>query len=990
MIWQGRLARQDVFRGGLKADKKRRAGHKMEGLSCGIFDKYNATRTNLHALVHSMAFEWFITVLIILSCASLAYEQPKGFTTQAAKDNLILTDIIFTAIFVMEMFMRMIADGVYQGEYSYMQDPWNILDFVVVVGSVLGLGFPNVTIIRVLRAFRPLRIAVRFEEVRVVIYAIMAALPALINTAIFCFLFWLVLSILGVHLFAEKYPDFVIRTDTAAGCNDGLNGARCVAPSLFTNMTSLKKACDSANGVWKGGVTCFNRCKDEEGESKRKKCEEKCGVCVGCGSWTKEEDTDKRRGCEAQCGICVGKCFKYRKGELFPKNMEKKARNIKTKWEQEYICATTQCSEPQMKGKYSFMHKECASNNFNFNNVMLSTITLYKLGQMTSWYQEMYTGIRATGSFAIVFFILVVLICGFFTLNLIIAVVVDNFNRMGAGKEYNALLTKPQAIHIRSARLMEMYPLIVNEDFRPREGDMFSGLRSILYSFINFRYPPPPDLANLPSPWFDTFIMLCIAANAFFMCTSSKCAEGDIVFGGAECKEWNGTLDTLDNIFTIIYTVEAALKIFANWTTNGGLLPDGCTEETSDGFKCKYVWYEFWNIPPFKWWTDGWQLYWRDPWNKFDFIVVAASLIGMGFSSGAPTATVRLLRLGRLVKVIANTPKMRACFATLMYALPSMVNIGVLLFIVFYIWSVFGISVFGFAKDDWNDGLHNTPINTDKRFRDITSQCYNSIEGPKARASASLPTFNFNSFGSALLSNWRIATNDEWEAIYCWTYKKSAEGAVFYFTTFGLFGNYLMANLFIAVMLMTWRDNIKMENQKVPLDAAGVDEWVDEWKKIDPNGTGFSSGEDFQKTLTESPVLVGLMLGKLGQRRDQTVTVAQELGDFYNDVDPRQDAKRTVTNAHLGKIFTSQKFHVVMQKYGLGTPRECSRVYYKNAIYAIAGVVTGYMNLEPPYAQKGRDKLPKHLRTEERIHSWHQKGDINNMGQGDDQLVAKE
>lgn len=585
----------------------------------------------------------------------------------------------------------------------------------------------------------------------------------------------------------------------------------------------------------------------------------------------------------------------------------------------------------------------------------------------------MYTGIRATGDFAVVFFVLVVLICGFFTLNLIIAVVVDNFDRMGRGKEYSALLTKPQAIVVRATRLRDMFPLIVNEQPPDTEGDCLKGILHQVWYAINKRVPEPESMEEKGSPLFDNIIMLCIATNAFFMCTSSN----------TQSEDWKNTLTFLDNIFTIIYTLEAVLKIFANWTTNDGFGIESCCDTKQDGtVECKYS-YDFWNVPPLRWWSDGWHLYWRDNWNKFDFIVVACSLPALFVkdSGGAPTATVRLLRLCRLVKVIQRAPMMRACFATLTYALPSMLNIAVLLFIVFYIWSVLGISVFGVPKAEWPFGKADA-FGSDA-FRKITANCYNSIEGSKLTYSTYLQTFNFNSFKNALIINWRIATNDEWESVYCWTYNKNAAMTVFYFTSFGMFGTYLMANLFIAVMLMTLRDNLMTEESRPYLEYAGLKQWVDEWKKQDPNGRGYIKGEAFQKTLMNSPILVGALLGRLDIRPEATVEAEAALGDFFNEVDPVMDGNRIVTEKHIKNILESGKFHILMKKYGINTPREENRVYYNNAIYAIAGLITGYMNLQVPLSS-GEAKKPRHKRTEIRISAWMKQGNIDNMDSGAD------
>lgn len=124
-------------------------------------------------------------------------------------------------------------------------------------------------------------------------------------------------------------------------------------------------------------------------------------------------------------------------------------------------------------------------------------------------------------------------------------------------------------------------------------------------------------------------------------------------------------------------------------------------------------------------------------------------------------------------------------------------------------------------------------------------------------------------------------------------------------------------------------------------------------------------------------------------RPEATVEAEAALGDFYNDIEPDLDEKRIVTDAHLKRIFLSNKFHVKMIKYGINTPRECNRVYYDNAIYAIAGIVTSYMNLQVPLSP-GEMKKPKHKRTEIRIALWMKQSDVNNLGDEDGDDVHEE
>ncbi|ELK28173.1 Sodium channel protein type 1 subunit alpha [Myotis davidii] len=59
--------------------------------------------------------------------------------------------------------------------------------------------------LRTLRALRPLRALSRFEGMRVVVNALLGAIPSIMNVLLVCLIFWLIFSIMGVNLFAGKF-----------------------------------------------------------------------------------------------------------------------------------------------------------------------------------------------------------------------------------------------------------------------------------------------------------------------------------------------------------------------------------------------------------------------------------------------------------------------------------------------------------------------------------------------------------------------------------------------------------------------------------------------------------------------------------------------------------------------------------------------------------------------------------------------------------------
>eukprot|EP01064_Diplonema_japonicum_P029541 TRINITY_DN4809_c0_g1_i1.p1 TRINITY_DN4809_c0_g1~~TRINITY_DN4809_c0_g1_i1.p1 ORF type:complete len:1504 (+),score=269.06 TRINITY_DN4809_c0_g1_i1:171-4682(+) len=175
------------------------------GYSLRVFSSTNTLRVLLTFVVTHPWFEKFILIIITASSVLLAVEDPNA----APDDNsaLEILNIIFTALFIAEMVMKIIAFGLVRGKGAYLRDGWNILDAAVVCISVLALVFANFKIVKVfrtLRALRPLRVVNRNVGLKVVVRALLRTLPGVANVAVVVFLIFLVFAILGVQLFGGK------------------------------------------------------------------------------------------------------------------------------------------------------------------------------------------------------------------------------------------------------------------------------------------------------------------------------------------------------------------------------------------------------------------------------------------------------------------------------------------------------------------------------------------------------------------------------------------------------------------------------------------------------------------------------------------------------------------------------------------------------------------------------------------------------------------
>jgi hypothetical protein len=86
----------------------------------------------------------------------------------------------------------------------------------------------------------------------------------------------------------------------------------------------------------------------------------------------------------------------------------------------------------------------------------------------------------------------------------------------------------------------------------------------------------------------------------------------------------------------------------------------------------------------------GFLRYLRDGWNRFDALIVAASLISSFGNLNINVSVVRVFRVGRVFRLVNKMETLRLLFNTLVLSLPSLWNIGSLLFVLFFIFAVLG------------------------------------------------------------------------------------------------------------------------------------------------------------------------------------------------------------------------------------------------------------------------------------------------------------
>ncbi|MEZ4387141.1 MAG: ion transporter [Candidatus Krumholzibacteriia bacterium] len=170
-----------------------------------------------------------------------------------------------------------------------------------------------------------------------------------------------------------------------------------------------------------------------------------------------------------------------------------------------------------------------------------------------------------------------------------------------------------------------------------------------------------------------------------------------------------------------------------------------------------------------------WYRYFGDPWNVFDFTILAVCLLPVG---GHFAAVLRLVRVLRALRLVSALPRLQLLVSALLKSVPSMGYVGLLLLLLFYIYGVLGVALFR-----GNDPVH------------------------------------FGSLQLALLTLFRVVTLEDWtDVMYIQMFGSDVFaidnpmaaataphaqpllGAA-YFVSFVLLGTMIMLNLFIGVIV---------------------------------------------------------------------------------------------------------------------------------------------------------------------------------------------
>lgn len=151
----------------------------------------------------SRLFQVFITLVILIASALVGVETYPEIEKQHQK-LLDLLDHIIIAIFVLEIIIKILAEG--KRPWRYFFDAWNVFDFLIVAACFLPFDNQYVTVLRLIRLLRALRLLSAFPKLQVLVSAIFKSLPSMGYVWILMGLLFYVYAVAGVLLFGKNDP----------------------------------------------------------------------------------------------------------------------------------------------------------------------------------------------------------------------------------------------------------------------------------------------------------------------------------------------------------------------------------------------------------------------------------------------------------------------------------------------------------------------------------------------------------------------------------------------------------------------------------------------------------------------------------------------------------------------------------------------------------------------------------------------------------------
>uniref|UniRef100_A0A8C9TGK3 Voltage-dependent T-type calcium channel subunit alpha-1H n=1 Tax=Scleropages formosus TaxID=113540 RepID=A0A8C9TGK3_SCLFO len=727
-------------------------------------------------------------MVILLNCVTLGMYQPcENIDCSSDRCQILQAfDAFIYIFFAVEMVIKMVALGIF-GHRCYLGDTWNRLDFFIVMAGMveysLDLQNINLSAIRTVRVLRPLKAINRVPSMRILVNLLLDTLPMLGNVLLLCFFVFFIFGIIGVQLWA------------------GLLRNRCYPEENFTLST---------------GITLPSPYYQPEEDDERPFI---CSLAADNGIMSCQDVPARREG-GRECCLDKDDALRQHALGLEPEpvvNGSNSAVGLCINWNQYYTRCHTGHSNP---------HKGA----INFDNIGYAWIVIFQVITLEGWVEIMYYVMDAHSFYNFIYFILLIIVGSFFMINLCLVVIATQFSE--TKQREHQLMQEQRARCLSSSTLASMaepgdcyeeifqYVCHVLRKTRRRSAALYNALRG--------RPPPLPSIR--PGE-------MCIHHGKTDYTALGNTITLSVAPNPEGCLQCAKALSVKDGVRTMgtLVNEETEERTEEETDGEGSQLRDGREEQAGNEANkklgtcrswCKELWRnmkaKLWGIVESKYFNRGIMIailintismgiehheqpeeltnvleisnivftsmfalemilkltafgffsYLRNAYNIFDGIIVIISVCEIVGQADGGLSVLRTFRLLRVLKLVRFMPALRRQLVVLMKTMDNVATFCMLLMLFIFIFSILGMHIFGCKFSLRTDSGDTVP---DRK--------------------------NFDSLLWAIVTVFQILTQEDWNMVLYNGMASTSPWAALYFVALMTFGNYVLFNLLVAILV---------------------------------------------------------------------------------------------------------------------------------------------------------------------------------------------
>ena len=159
-------------------------------------------KQQLFKLHQNKLFEFIVIAIIIFSALVTGARTYNINSTMT--DVVAWLDMFITVFFLVEILIRLAAEPQF---FNFFKKGWNVFDFIIVTVSLIPIeGNDTVLLARLLRIFRVLRLVSVIPELRLLIGALLKALPRMGYIVLLMFIIFYIYAAIGSLMFENINP----------------------------------------------------------------------------------------------------------------------------------------------------------------------------------------------------------------------------------------------------------------------------------------------------------------------------------------------------------------------------------------------------------------------------------------------------------------------------------------------------------------------------------------------------------------------------------------------------------------------------------------------------------------------------------------------------------------------------------------------------------------------------------------------------------------